>query len=48
MNNRIQTIVNLSEILKESAEVGEMEYDIFKFEIKKLDTYEKELIVNEL
>jgi len=47
-SHNFQTIVNLSEILKESAEVGEMEYDIFKFEIKKLDTYEKELIVNEL
>ena len=39
-----QILVELSEILKESGEVGEMEYDIFKFNIKKLDTYEKELI----
>ena len=42
--DNFQIIVNLSEILQESGEVGEMELDIFKFEIKKLDTYEKELI----
>ena len=40
-----QTIVNLSEILKESGEVGEMEYEIFKFHIKSLKTYEKDLIL---
>ena len=40
-----QIIVNLSEMLKDSGEVGKMEYDIFKFDIKSLDTYEKELIV---
>ena len=39
-----QIIVNLSEMLKDSGEVGEMEYDIFKFDIKSLNTYEKELI----
>jgi glycosyltransferase involved in cell wall biosynthesis len=42
-----QIIVNLSEMLKDSGEVGEMEYDIFKFNIKSLDTYEKEIIVCE-
>jgi hypothetical protein len=36
--------VNLSEILKESGEVGEMELEIFKFYIRSLDTYERELI----
>jgi hypothetical protein len=36
--------VNLSEILKESGEVGEMELEIFKFNIKLLDSYERELI----
>jgi hypothetical protein len=36
--------VNLSEILKQSGEVGEMEYDIFKFNITSLKTYERELI----
>jgi len=40
-----QIIVNLSEILKESGEVGKMEYEIFKFNIKSLDTYEKDLIL---
>ena len=33
-------IVNLSEILQESAELGTMELDIFNFEIKSLKTYE--------
>ena len=42
-----QIIVNLSEMLEDSGQVGEMEYDIFKFNIKSLDTYEKELIVCE-
>jgi len=39
-----QILVELSSILKESGEVGEMELEIFKFSIKSLDTYEKELI----
>jgi hypothetical protein len=39
--------VNLSEILKESGEVGEMELEIFKLHINSLKTYEKELIVCE-
>jgi len=39
-----QILVNLSEILKESGEVGEMELEIFKFNIKSLDSYEGELI----
>jgi hypothetical protein len=39
-----QILVNLSDILKESGEVGEMELEIFKFNIKSLDSYEKELI----
>ena len=42
--DNFQILVELSSILKESGEVGEMEYDIFKFEIKSMDTYEKELI----
>ena len=37
-------IQNLSEVLKDSAEVGIMEYDIFKLTINSLDTYEKTLI----
>ena len=36
--------MNLSDILKESGEVGEMELEIFKFSIKSLDTYEQDLI----
>ena len=40
-----QIIVNLSQMLKESGEIGEMEYDIFKFDIKSLETYEKNLVV---
>ena len=39
-----QILVNLSDILKESGEVGEMELEIFKFNIKSLDSYERELI----
>jgi hypothetical protein len=39
-----QILVNLSEILKESGEVGDMELEIFKFHIKSLDSYEKELV----
>jgi glycosyltransferase involved in cell wall biosynthesis len=42
--NNFQTIVNISEIIQQSGEIGEMEYDIFKFYIKSLKTYEKELI----
>ena len=43
--DNFQTIVNLSEILKESGEIGVMEYEIFKFHIKSLKTYEKDLIL---
>ncbi len=42
-----QIIVNISEMLSDSGEIGDMEYDIFKFSIKSLQTYEKELIVCE-
>ena len=44
-SNNFQTIVNLSEILQESGEIGFMEYEIFKFNIKALNTYEKDLIL---
>ena len=43
--DNFQIIVNLSEILQQSGEIGEMEYDIFKFYIKSLETYEKNLVV---
>ena len=39
-----QILVNLSDILKESGEVGDMELEIFKFHVKSLDSYEQELI----
>jgi len=42
--DNFQILVNLSEILQQSGEVGEMELEIFKFNIKSLDTYERELI----
>ena len=45
--NNFQTIVNLSEIIQQSGETGIMEYDIFKFYISSMDTYEKDLIVCE-
>jgi len=44
-NNNIQIISNLSKILKDSGEIGNMEFDIFKFTIKSLNTYENNLIV---
>jgi len=44
-NENFQVLVNLSKMLQDSGEVGEMEYDIFKFYIKSLETYEKNLIV---
>ena len=46
-SQNFQILVNLSELLQDSGEVGEMEYDIFKFHIKSLNTYEKNLIVCE-
>ena len=45
--NNFQVIVNLSEMFKDSAEVGEMEYDVFHFDINSLETYEKDLIIRE-
>ena len=44
-NENFQVLVNLSEMLQDSGEVGEMEFDIFKFYIKSLETYEKNLVV---
>ena len=42
-----QIIVNISEMLQDSGEIGKMEYDIFNFDIKSLKSYEKELIICE-
>lgn len=39
-----QVIKNLMFIIEDSGEVGEFEYDIFKFTIKSMDSYEKNLI----
>jgi len=44
-SDNFQILVNLSEILQESGEVGVMELEIFKFDIKSLETYEKDLIL---
>ena len=43
--NNFQYLVNLSEILADSGEIGEMELEIFKLTIHSLQTYEKELIL---
>lgn len=39
-----ELIQQLSEIIAESGEVGEFELDIFNIKIKKMDTYEQELV----
>ena len=44
-SNNFQVLVELSSILKESGEVGEMELEVFKLKIQSLKTYEKELIL---
>ena len=43
--NNFQHIVNLSEIISSSGEKGHLELDIFKFNIRSLKTYEKDLIL---
>jgi hypothetical protein len=40
-----QMLVNLSEILQDSGEIGIMQLEIFELDIKSLDTYEKDLIL---
>ncbi|SVE51181.1 uncharacterized protein METZ01_LOCUS504035, partial [marine metagenome] len=42
--NNFQIIIKLSDVLRDSGEVGEMEYEIFKFDIKSLDSHERDLI----
>ena len=44
-SQNFQILVNLSEILRDSGEVGTMQLEIFDFEIKSLETYEKDLIL---
>ena len=43
--SNFQNIVNLSEIIASSGEKGHLELDIFKFNIRSLKTYEKDLIL---
>ena len=43
--SNFQHIVNLSEIIASSGEKGSLELDIFKFNIRSLKTYEKDLIL---
>ena len=43
-NNNINILTNLSDIITDSGEVGEFTLDIFNIEIRKLETYEHQLI----
>ena len=43
--NNFQHLVNLSEILSNSGEIGKLELEIFKFNVKSLESYEKDLIL---
>ena len=43
-SSNFQILVELSSILEESGEVGELELEIFKFNINSLQHYEKDLI----
>ena len=43
--DNFQILVNLSEILQESGELGVMELEIFKFHINSLEEYQKDLIL---
>ncbi len=42
-----QFLTQLSKIVKDSGEIGTLEYDIFKLEIKGLTTYQDKLVNNE-
>ena len=46
-NNHFEFIKNLSQIIESSGEIGTFEYDIFKIEIKSMQSYESHLIKNE-
>jgi hypothetical protein len=43
-SNNFQIIVNLSEILQDSGEIGTMNLEIFSFDIKTIKSYEKDLV----
>ena len=40
-----QILINLSEIIQDSGDIGIMQLEIFELDIKSLDTYEKDLIL---
>ena len=42
--NNFQVLVNLSEIIQDSGEIGHMQHEIFTLHIHSLKTYEKNLI----
>ena len=42
--NNFQVLVNLSEIIQDSGEIGHMQHEIFTLHIHSLKTYEKDLI----
>ena len=44
-DHRFHILTNLSAMLEDSGEIGEMKYDIFKFYISSLESYEKDYIV---
>jgi hypothetical protein len=44
-SDNFQILVNLSEIVQESGELGVMELEIFKFYINSLKEYQKDLIL---
>ena len=44
-SNNFQVLVNLSEIISDSGEIGHMQHEIFTFHIHSLKTYEKDLIL---
>ena len=44
-SNNFQVLVNLSEIISDSGEIGHMQHEIFTFHIHSMKTYEKELII---
>jgi hypothetical protein len=44
-SQNFQMLVNLSEIIQDSGDIGIMQLEIFELDIKSLDTYEKDLIL---
>ena len=44
-NQNYQMLTQLSEILQDSGDIGELELDVFTMKVKNLNTYEKDLVV---